>query len=140
MLILIIIISTVVAILLLFGGVFIYIKQKNFKPKSKYDYDEHKKKTFLQRLLQLLPYQKHSPTLSQEIIPNDQSLTGLMDDFSSSTMGPGKSPTKKLLKYSHFFPKSSSAIAHAANTRSSNHSRAVDRHRSLRKCSSWQMA
>lgn len=91
MLILIIIVSTIVAILLLAGGLFIYLKQKNFKKsKTKYDYDEHKKKSILQRLLQLIPYQKRVQTPSQEIIPNDQSLTGLMDDYSSSTMGPGK--------------------------------------------------
>jgi len=85
-LILIIIISIVVAMLLLTAGIFIYIKQKGLKKnKHKYpDYDEHTKKNFIERLFKCFCLRKRS-----EIIPFDQSLTGLLDELSTSTTGPG---------------------------------------------------
>jgi len=90
-LILIIIISTIVAILLLTGGIFIYIKQKNFrKNQNKYtDYtDDHKKKNLIHRLFKCIDHRKGSGLNADGHIPSDQSLTGLLDELSTSTMGP----------------------------------------------------
>ncbi len=77
--------------LLLTGGIFVYIKQKSLKKtKNKYtDYDEHKKKNFIERLFKCFHLRKRSESHGSEgDIPEDQSLTRLLE-LSISTTGTG---------------------------------------------------
>ena len=91
-LILIIIISAIFALALLIGGIYIYIKQKDAKKNAgkRVDYDGHKKKNMLERLMKCSYWRKGSGSNVGTDIPSDQSLTGLLDELSTSTMGPGR--------------------------------------------------
>ncbi len=92
-LLLIIIISTIVALLLIIGGIFVYTKQNTFKKnKNKHtDYpDEYKKKNLIQSLFKCFDHRKRLGSNGVGHIPSDQSLTGLLEELSTSTMGPGK--------------------------------------------------
>lgn len=91
-LIVIIIISTIFALALLIGGIFIYLKQKDTKRNvgKHVDYDSHKKKNMLERLFLCSYWRKGLGSNGGSDIPSDQSLTGLLDELSTSTMGPGR--------------------------------------------------
>lgn len=85
------IICIIFALVLLIGGIFIYIKQKDTKkiPGKLSDYHDHTKKNILERLLKCFHRRKGlTPSGGTDI--SDQPLTGLLDEFSTSTMGPGK--------------------------------------------------
>ncbi|CAF0769750.1 unnamed protein product [Rotaria sp. Silwood1] len=95
-LILIMIVSIIAVILLLSGLLIVYCKQKNSKEKnnnSNYSKeiaynDENHKKNLIQRLLKCFDRRKGLKSKSDERIPSDQSLTALLDEFSTSTVGP----------------------------------------------------
>ncbi|CAF3885690.1 unnamed protein product [Rotaria sp. Silwood2] len=91
--ILIMIVSIVAAILLISGFLVIYFKQKSLKKnknKPNYlkpiDYDEHK--TIIQRFLKCFHRRRSLERNPNGRIPSDQSLTALLDEFSTSTVGP----------------------------------------------------
>lgn len=93
--ILIIIISIFVIIILLLGFIIIYIRNKSSRAnKDNYEkaiaYGEgNTKTTRVDRLLKCLRYKKR-PTKGQSgLIPSDQSITALLDEWSTSTSGPG---------------------------------------------------
>ncbi|CAF3596343.1 unnamed protein product [Rotaria sordida] len=93
-LILITIISIIVVILLLIGCIIMYLKHKTIKNNTKsysktivYD-DEHHKKNITQRLLKCFHCRTRLEQNSDQRIPSDQSLTALLDEFSTSTIGP----------------------------------------------------
>ncbi|CAF1220165.1 unnamed protein product [Rotaria sordida] len=93
-LILITIISIIVVILLLIGCIIMYLKHKTIKNNNKsysktivYD-DEHHKKNITQRLLKCFHCRTRLEQNSDQRIPSDQSLTALLDEFSTSTIGP----------------------------------------------------
>ncbi|CAF0798499.1 unnamed protein product [Rotaria sordida] len=93
-LILITIISIIVVILLLIGCIIMYLKHKTIKNNTKsysktivYD-DEHHKKNITQRLLKCFHCRTRLEQNPDQRIPSDQSLTALLDEFSTSTIGP----------------------------------------------------
>ena len=95
MLILIMVISVVVVILLLTGCLIMYLRHRTIE-KRKADYSkgisyvhDHQRKTIIQRLMKFFQREKHSQQNRNEPISNDQSLTALLDEFSTSTVGPG---------------------------------------------------
>ncbi|CAF2121541.1 unnamed protein product [Rotaria magnacalcarata] len=95
MLILIIAISSVVVIVLLLTGCLImYLRHKTIEnrkadyPKGISYVDEHQRKTIIQRLLKFVHRKNHSQRNGHKPISTDQSLTALLDEFSTSTVGP----------------------------------------------------
>ncbi|CAF3663380.1 unnamed protein product [Rotaria socialis] len=94
-LILIIAISiAVVVVLLLTGCLIMYLRHRTIENR-KADYskgisyvDDHQRKTIIQRLLKFVHRGKHSQRNGDEPISTDQSLTALLDEFSTSTVGP----------------------------------------------------
>ena len=85
------IICIIFALVLLVGGIFIYTKQKHTKKTSGKlpDYHDHAKKNMLERLFKCF-HQRKALTPSGGTDISDQPLAGLLDEFSTSTMGPGK--------------------------------------------------
>lgn len=62
-------------------------RKKNSKPND--NSGERYEKSFIQRFLKCL-HRRHSKPRLEEPIPDDQSLTALLDEFSTSTVGPGE--------------------------------------------------
>jgi hypothetical protein len=93
-LIMIIVITAIAALLLFSGFLFIYMKQKRFmKNKERYPKpnsypDEQNKISIIQRLFKC--FHKRGSLASSTEGRIDQSLTSLLVDLSTGTMGPGK--------------------------------------------------
>lgn len=95
-LLIIIIVSTIIALIILSASIFIYMKHKRWRhrqpkyPKSICYPDEHSKQNIIYRLLKYFKCPGKISGNSDESLPDDPARNSLIEDYSTSTTGFGK--------------------------------------------------